>query len=258
MMWHYVERGEGPVLVLLHGIGASSNAWKPVIPLLSQSRRVLAFDVAGFGKSAPLPDGLVPSTENLAKVLRWMLAEIGIREPVDIAGNSLGGWMALESARQGFAKSVVAISPAGLWLTPPLRAKHAFYGIRQIARALPWLVHGALRVPWLRELLMAVPLTTGCRKMPAEEALRTTLDFVHAAGFDQTFAHATRFLGGESISVPVTVAFGTHDWLLPPSARLRAALPPQTRWLEPVGWGHVPMWKDPEGVASLILSSTRS
>lgn len=256
-MWHYVERGEGPLLVLLHGIGMSSNAWKPVIPLLSESRRVLAFDVAGFGKSARLPDGVPPSTENLVKALRWTLAEMGIREPVDIAGNSRGGWMALESARQGFARSVVAISPAGLWNTPPLRAKHTFFGIRRIARALPWLVHGTLRMAWMREVLMAMPLTTGCRNMPADAAIEATRDFVNAAGFDHTFAHATRFTGGELIPVPVTVAFGTHDWLLPPSARLRTALPPQTHWLEPQGWGHVPMWKDPEGVARLILSSTQ-
>lgn len=257
MMWHYVEHGEGPLLVLLHGIGMSSNAWKPIIPLLSKSRRVLAFDVAGFGKSAGLPNGVAPSTENLAKALRQTLEAMGIREPVDIVGNSLGGWMALESARQGFARSVVAISPAGLWITPPRRAKHTFFGIRKVARTFPWLVHGALRMSWLREVFMALPVTTGCRQMPAEEAINATLDFVNATGFDQTFASATRFTDGELITVPVTVAFGTHDFLLPPSARLRTALPPQTRWFEPEGWGHVPMWKDPEGVARLILSSTQ-
>ena len=256
-MWHYVERGEGPLLVLLHGIGMSSNAWKPVIPLLSETRRVLAFDVAGFGKSPRLPEDMPPTTENLVKALRWTLAEMGIREPVDIAGNSMGGWMALESARQGFARSVVAISPAGLWITPPLRAKHTFFGIRKMARTFPWLVHGALRLSWLREVLMAMPLTTGCRNMPADAAIEATNDFVNATGFDHTFAHATRFTDGELISAPVTVAFGTHDLLLPSIARLRTALPPQTRWLEPQGWGHVPMWKDPEGVARLILSSTQ-
>ena len=42
-------------------------------------------------------------------------SEMGIELPVDIAGNSLGGSMALEAARRGIARSVVAISPAGLW-----------------------------------------------------------------------------------------------------------------------------------------------
>lgn len=252
-MLHYIDRGQGKVLVLLHGIGMSSNAWKPVIPLLSQSRRVLAFDAAGFGRSPALPCSTPPTTENLVKALRASLNELGIHEPVDIAGNSMGGWMALEAARQGFASSVVAISPAGLWLTPPLRAKHTFFGIRRIARAFPGLVSAALRQAWLREVLMAMPLTTGCRRMPAEAAIEATFDFVNAVGFDRTFAHATRFEGGQSVQVPVTVAFGTHDWLLPERARLRGELPVQTRWIEPQGWGHVPMWKDPEGVAELIL-----
>lgn len=256
-MLNYVESGEGPVLVLLHGIGMSSNAWKPVMPLLSQSRRVIAFDVSGFGKSEPLPLAVAPTTENLVITLRQSLLEMGIDEPVDIAGNSMGGWMALEAARQGFARSVVAISPAGLWQTPPLRAKHTFFGIRRIARVLPGLVSTALRASWIREIVMAMPLTTGCRRMPAEAAIEATLDFVNASGFDRTFAHATRFTGGEGIQVPVTVAYGTHDWLLPPRARLRDELPAQTRWLEPKGWGHVPMWKDPEGVAQLILSGTQ-
>lgn len=223
--------------------------------LLSQSRRVIAFDVSGFGKSKPLPVSVAPTTENLVIALRQTLKAMGIDEPVDIAGNSMGGWMALEAARQGFARSVIAISPAGLWRSPPLRAKYTFFGIRRIARLLPGLVNSALSVAWIREIAMAMPLTTGCRRMPAEAAIEATSDFVNAADFDRTFANATRFMGGQGIQVPVTVAFGTHDILLPQKSRLRDELPPQTHWLEPVGWGHVPMWKDPEGVAKLILSA---
>lgn len=254
-MMHYVESGDGEVLVLLHGIGMSSNAWKPVMSLLSQSRRVIAFDVHGFGKSAPLPLSVTPTTENLVIALRGSLQEMGIEEPVDIVGNSMGGWMALEAARQGLARSVVAISPAGLWLKPPLRAKHTFFGIRAVARRFPRLVNSALENPWLRELLMALPLTTGCRRMPAEAAIEATRDFVNSVGFDHTFRSASRFTDGQEIKVPVTIAFGTHDILLPSKARLRDELPPQTRWLEPTGWGHVPMWKDPQGVSELILSA---
>ena len=89
--WHYHESGTGETLVLLHGIGMSHAAWMPVIPYLAKHRRVIAFDLAGFGQSPALPDGLEPTMENLANVLRENLQRLGIQTPVHLAGNSLGG-----------------------------------------------------------------------------------------------------------------------------------------------------------------------
>jgi len=256
--WHHTDEGQGRPLVLLHGIGMSSRAWSPVMASLSAQRRVLAFDVAGFGRSPVLPPHRLPTAINLTLALKGELARLGITEPVDIVGNSMGGWMALEAARLGMARSVVAISPAGLWAHPPMHAKHLFFTMRRVTRWAPGLVKAMLSVPWLRELIMALPVSTGARRMPADEAFAAALDFANAPGFDATFQQATRFEGGQGMGGPITVAFGTHDWLLPPGqARSRAELPAQTRWLEPVGWGHVPMWKDPQGVAQLILEGCR-
>ena len=93
----------------------SHAAWSAVTPYLRPTRRVIAFDTAGFGSTPPLPAGTPPTVHNLVDGLDRSLREIGIEVPVDIAGNSLGGSMALEAARRGIARSVVAISPAGLW-----------------------------------------------------------------------------------------------------------------------------------------------
>ncbi len=257
LMWHHLEAGQGRPLVLLHGIGMSSRAWAPVLPGLAAHRRVLAFDVAGFGRSPMLPAHRPPTAIHLTLALKESLNRMGVTEPVDIVGNSMGGWMALEAARLGMARSVVAISPAGLWARPPMHAKHLFLTMRRVTRVAPGLVKAMLSVPWLRELLLAMPVTTGARHMPAEEAFAAALDFAHAPGFDATFQQATRFEGGQGIRVPLTVAFGTHDWLLPRPARRRSELPSHVRWLEPKGWGHVPMWKDPQGVVELILDGTR-
>ncbi len=257
-MWHFIEQGQGRLLVLLHGIGMSSAAWKPVLSRLAESRRVIAFDAAGFGRSPLLPQHIPPTTINLVLELGHVLREMGIDEPVDIAGNSMGGWMALEAARLGMARSVVAISPAGLWQKPPAHVKHIFFGMRRCTRTAPNLVKAMLRVSILRELIMTVPLTTGSRNMPAEEAIAAAMGFVNAEGFADTFEHAEQFRGGQKITSPITVAYGTHDWLITPNARLRHELPAHVRWLEPQGWGHVPMWKDPEGVARLILEGTSS
>jgi pimeloyl-ACP methyl ester carboxylesterase len=77
----------------------------------------------------------------------------------------------------------------------------------------------------------------------------------HASGFHPALvaAHMSRFEGGRAIEVPVTIVFGQRDRVVPVSARRRDELPAHTRWYEPPGLGHVPMWDDPELVARIIL-----
>ncbi|MEZ0363848.1 alpha/beta fold hydrolase [Mycobacterium sp. pUA109] len=119
--WNRIDKGAGRPLVLLHGGGSSANSWLPVIDQLAQQRRVIAFDFPGFGDT--------PAVRDMAFTMDWAMQQLaeqlnllGIDTPVDIAGNSMGGWMALEAAKRGMARSVVAIGPAGLWAKgmPPL------------------------------------------------------------------------------------------------------------------------------------------
>jgi pimeloyl-ACP methyl ester carboxylesterase len=259
MSWHYIEQGKGRPLVLLHGIGMSSRAWKPVLSLLARERRVLAFDVAGFGRTPRLPAWTAPTAANLATALGQSLQGIGVETPVDIAGNSMGGYIALEAAKQGLARSVVGLSPGGLWaeggLAPhiSLSLKAARWG----AKTAPELIQRAAGITPLRWLTLAIPVSAQGWKIPKADALACVADISAATGFEETFASAGRFEKGQGISVPVTIAFGSRDWLLTKSAQQRDELPSHARWLKPRGWGHVPMWDDPEGVAKLILESTR-
>ena len=100
-MWHYSETGAGRPLILLHGIGMSHTVCNAVTPALATTRRVIAFDIAGFGSTPPLPTGTRPTVENLVNGLECSIRRLALDLPVDIAGNSLGGWMALEAARRG-------------------------------------------------------------------------------------------------------------------------------------------------------------
>lgn len=257
MLWHHIDQGSGRPLVLLHGIGMSHAAWAPVLPLLAEERRVLAFDVAGFGRTPPLPAGTPPNQINLVAALKSSLRELGLRGPVDFAGNSMGGMLALEAAQQGLARSVVALSPAGLWHgdTPP-HLKLIFDALRWNLRTFPRLSQSLLRLAPLRTALMAVPLSSRCGRMSADEAGTAARTFMAAAAFDETFSALHRISGAQAIEVPLTVAFGTRDWLLTRGCQRRTELPAHTRWLRPRGWGHVPMWDDPPEVARLILEGT--
>src|SRR5688500_8806710 len=105
--------GAGEPLVLVHGIGHTWRGWKPMLPELERHFDVLAVDLPGFGHSAPLPAGQACTPEELADAVEQAMDAAGF-ETAHLAGNSLGGWIALILARRGRARTVTAISPAGL------------------------------------------------------------------------------------------------------------------------------------------------
>ncbi len=257
-VWHYRETGCGEALILLHGLGMSHAAWDAVIPHLAATRRTIAFDIAGFGSTPPLPLGARPTIAKLVDGLERSLRTIGIDRPVDIVGNSLGGAMALEAARRGIASRVVAISPIGLWQRHPApHVKYVFSTLRFMATQCPGMLKAALSSPLMRELALAVPMSVGSRRMPARDAFRAVDDLAASTAFTDTFDNTCAPFSGTAIAVPVTVAFGRRDWILPRGSRRRDRLPAATTWIEPEQWGHVPMWADPVGVSRLILEGVR-
>jgi pimeloyl-ACP methyl ester carboxylesterase len=275
--WHYQDVGHGPPLILLHGIGMSHLAWKTVINNLAKERRVLAFDIAGFGMTPPVPHDIQPTPANLvtgvsslAETLSRIDEERQISkeyECVDIVGNSLGGYLALEAAKVGKlgcfrVKSVAAISPAGLWKKHyPLRSEVVLQFTRLGVRRLPRLTNALLRRDYTRKLMMAVPVSTNVPEEDACELIKIFADaplFASKAAFKK-FRKSLKdpFVGGRTsfADIRLTIAFGKRDWLLPPSARLRHEIPEDVLWQDPKGWGHVPMWDDPEGVTKFILEA---
>lgn len=257
-LWHYRATGSGRPLILLHGMGMSHTAWSAVTPYLCTTRRVIAFDIAGFGRTPPLPSGTDPTVAHLVDGLAQSIHDLGIDIPVDIVGNSLGGAMALEAATRGIARTVVGISPAGLWKEhPPRHLPYVFGGLRFMAMHFTSLVKAAVEIPWLREILFAVPISAGSARMPPYAARGAIDDLAGSPAFEETFKHTRAPVSGRGITVPVTVAFGDRDWILPKGSRCRNELPPHTQWIEKPAWGHVPMWVDAAGVAQLILEGTR-
>lgn len=255
--WYCLEKGQGRPLVLLHGIGMSHTAWLPVLDILARERRVLAFDIAGFGRTPALPEPLTVTA--LVDGLRDSLAARGIHEPVDMAGNSMGGWLTLASACAGLARSAVCLSPAGLARheDAPWHIRPIFDIARFAARRLPGISRRLLAFGPMRSAALAIPVSVRSHRMPAEAAARALEDFANAPGFEATYAIIDRVAGLEQLSLPLTIAFGRNDWILTGAMQARRGLPLQTRWLRPDGWGHVPMWDDPEGVARVILEGSR-
>jgi len=248
----FERRGEGAPLLLVHGLGGHLGVWRPVLDRLAAERDVIAVDLPGFGGS-PLPSGFVPSAPNLARALTEFCSLQGVERPA-VAGNSLGGWAALEMARRGSASAVVAISPAGMWRQPPGPHRH---DIQRTGRALRPLVTALLRTPRGRARMLRRFVAHPERVPPADAraVINAYLDSPgYAAANEQMRTHA--FDGKDDVEVPVMLAWGTEDRLVGPPSRSRR--PPQARYLEREGWGHTPTWDDPEGVATLILENTFS
>lgn len=84
-----------PPLVLIHGLGSAASAFKPIIPALTQSFRVITVDLPGHGQS-PYNKAQAMDPQSLGRaIFQAIESEYGIHE-FHIAGNSLGGWIALE------------------------------------------------------------------------------------------------------------------------------------------------------------------
>ena len=231
----------------------SRIAWTPVLALLRGERDVVVIDLPGHGDSPPVPGHISPAPPGIAYLLVELLDELGI-ERAHVAGNSIGGWTALELARLGRARSVVALGPAGLWARGPIRPLVALSLTHRAARRWGDLAPRVLRTDIGRRVLLRHAFGDP-RRVPAADAAMLVKALAHASGFHPALvaAHMSRFEGGRAIELPVTIVFGQRDRVVPASARRRDELPAHTRWYEPPGLGHVPMWDDPELVARIIL-----
>jgi pimeloyl-ACP methyl ester carboxylesterase len=251
--------GSGPPLVLLHPLGSSRRVWDPILPALAEHHDVLAVDLPGFGDSPPLPPEVEPLPAVLAATVAGLLDELGLPLP-HLAGNSLGGWVALELAQQRPAASLTLLAPAGLWRGgTPRYDRISLQTSRWLAVHAAGLLSRLVAHPAGRVLVLGQTHGRPARMTPAKarEALE---DLGSGAGFDATLRATIprHYVSGPLFGAPVTVAFGTRDLvLLPAQSRHLDQLPAGTVLRRLPGCGHLPVADDPGAVAELILDSTR-
>ena len=246
--------GSGEPLLLVHGIGSTLRAWSPVIPLLEHRHDVLAVDLPGFGESPPMPGGRRSTVPSLVDAVERMLDAAGL-DGVHLAGNSLGGWVALELARRGRARSVVGLSPAGMWTRREIAyASRALSIQRAAAERLAPYAERLTRPTAGRTALLAAVMSRPWRADP-DEAAYALRALAGASGWHETLAWTSshRAEGVEEIDCPVLIAWGTRDTLLLPRQGPRYVRRIPDAELRPLpGLGHVPMSDDAALVARTI------
>ncbi|MFE9027818.1 alpha/beta fold hydrolase [Streptomyces iakyrus] len=255
----YTRRGSGEPLLLLHGIGHHRQAWDPVIPALAAERDVIAVDLPGCGESPALPDGMAHDLPTMSTVLTAFFGALEIERP-HVAGNSLGGLLALDLARARLVRSVTALSPAGFWNDAERRyAFTVLAAMRQIARRMPPPVVERLARPAIGRTLLTSTIYARPGRRSPEAVVAETLALARAQGFSETLRSGrTVQFTDDIVSTPVTVAWGNRDRLLIPRQGVRAkGVIPGARLVRLPGCGHVPMNDDPALVARVVLDGSR-
>lgn len=258
---NYHRQGEGPPLVLLHGVGHHWQAWRAVIELLADEFDVIACDTPGFGRSPALPASLEPTIAAYVDAFEWFFAELGLERP-HVAGNSMGGAIALELARDRAAGSVSAFSPIGFWT--PAEVRLCQLSLRAVGRVPPAArpaLERLARTPHGRTALFWQTFGYPSR-MPAEEAVATLRDAWASPALTATLDAFRDYRFGaprQLRNTSVTIAWGVHDRLLPyrtQGRRARMTLPWATHVA--LGAGHVPFHDDPAACAQVIRARARS
>ena len=249
------RHGSGEPLVLVHGVTHRRQAWYPVLDRLTEHREVVLVDLPGHGQSPDLVTGGRPVGDVLREQFKAFLDEQGLDRP-HIAGNSLGGLVALIAGAEGDARSVTALSPAGFWRD---EAQFRYTrGIFERACALADRVGGRTellaRTTAGRKLMYGV-LTAHPARVSADQALGDARGFLRARpALRLLLEEAHPFDREIPLDVPVTVAWAARDLVLPPwQAEAARRLLPFAEHITMRGVGHVPMTDNPSFVASVLL-----
>ncbi len=258
----YRAAGEGPVVVLIHGMAGSSETWEPVIPLLAERASIVALDMLGHGASAK-PRGDY-SLGALAANVRDVMVALG-HERATIVGHSLGGGVAMQFAYQFPERTerLVLVASGGLGRE-----------VNTLLRALS--LPGA-------EYALSVGTATGLRNASVKVAAWLGKIGLHPApglveimrsynslGDNETrtaFLHTLRAVidvGGQRVSardrlyltrdMPTMIAWGDRDPIIPIAHAYAAheAMPGSMLQIYP-GAGHYPHCHDPQRFADELL-----
>lgn len=216
---HYIERGAGPPVVLLHGNGAMAEdyAISGVLDLVARNHRVIAFDRPGFGHSER-PRSTVWTAQAQARLIRQALRQLGVTRPV-LVGHSWGTLVALSMALDSrldtaalvllsgyYVPSVRLDVPLVVWPAVPILGDVIRYTLSPL---LGWLLAPVV----FRKLFAPAAVTTAFReRFPTGLALRPSQIRANAADTALMIPGAASLLPrhGE-LTMPVMIVAGDGD-----------------------------------------------
>lgn len=254
---NFVQQGDGPPVVMIHGIAASLHDWDELIPDLTQGGYAsYALDLLGHGES-PKPRTRAYHMDWVFEHFLHWITSLRLTEPAILIGHSLGGYIALEYARRFYAwtRGLVLVSPfySRLQLPPLLRRSYSSRNLRGvIAERLPHWVFRAIVDVTSR----AMGHSAGAlHSLPEHVRAQTALDYMRTApgvyNIPNMLVDQTANLS--SISLSTLVVWGDRDQTLAPASfpKLVHTMPrAEGKFIRA---GHVPHQSNPEEFNAMVM-----
>jgi pimeloyl-ACP methyl ester carboxylesterase len=225
---HYYHGGEGPPLVVVHGVATRAADAALIYRELMSTRRVYALDLLGYGESDK-PRNSSYSVQTQAEIVRGFMDAIGVRE-ADVMGVSMGGWIALKVAAEHpeRVRRLVLVSSAGLRF-PTTLTERTFTPetMDELRESLALQSDNAAKIPMfvLRDLLRR----SAGRGWVVRRSMASMLTL-----------HETLDGKLQRVTMPVLLVWGTTDRIVPFSlaARMQKEMP-QAKLVALEGCGHL-------------------
>jgi len=244
-----------PALVLVHGLGSAGTIWKSLIPQLSEDFTVYPIDLPGHGV-APLDESEEYDPRSLARaIVKEMNTTHGVTE-MHVAGNSLGGWIALEmgSVAPDQIKSITALAPAGLWHESPKNKFPPSIDARILAKISRHFMTLAYRLSPLKALGYK-KITHLWRELSFETCRDSVLAMAHAKGYAPLWhgSRGKKFNSHIPAHIKTSIIFGDYDLMLPEEvAQEKKVAPAHANWVYVENCAHVIMWNYPDLTVDFI------
>ncbi len=247
---HYVERGAGTSVVLIHGFPLSHESWEPQVEALAAAGcRAIAPDLRGHGRS-PVTGG-VYSMALLAGDVLALLDRLGVERAI-FAGHSMGGYVSFAVLRLGPDRvaGLALISTRAAPDSPEARAA-------RLADAEAVLERGPAD---LAGRMIGRFFAEGFAERQPEAVASVRRVILETPR--EAIAGALRGMAGRpdsspllpSLSVPALVVTGDADRLIPPAeSRAMAAAIPGAHLEVMAGVGHMPQVEQPAGLSGLLV-----
>ena len=249
-----------PALVLVHGLGSAGTIWKSLIPQLIKHFSVYAVDLPGHGVAELHPDEKYDPKSLAEAIVDEMGRTHGVTE-MHVAGNSLGGWIALEmgAVAPDNVRSITALAPAGLWHKAPKQKYPPSIDARVLAKISRHFMTVAYRIAPLKAIGYK-KITHLWRELSFESCRDSVLAMAHSRGYMPLW-HGARGLKFES-EVPghinTSIIFGDYDLMLPDKvAQEKAVAPPHSNWIIVDNCAHVIMWNYPDLTVEFIRRTAK-
>lgn len=263
LSWHVQVAGDGPVLVLAHGMGASTHSWRDIVPALAPHFTVVAPDLPGHAFTSRPPSSRGLSMPAMAADLGSLLAALG-REPALAVGHSAGAAILCRMVLDGriHPKGVVSLNGALLGFRGV--AGHLFSPLARLLAA--------------NDLAARLIVATLSSRSSVERLIADQGSTLDRTGIDlyrrlvESPSHVGAALGMMAnwdldaferdlpgLAVPLLQIVGSNDRSVPPStaAKVRSLVPGATIQ-ELRGLGHLAHEERPQEVADRIVAFARA